>query len=130
MTHLARRAHLEGMRLRSHLALLVSLVLAAGSAAACKNTGEATGATCPTGGTTLTYDNFGKAFMATYCNDCHSGHDSPSLDTVALIRANASDIDRTSAAGPNATNTVMPEDGSVPSAERTKLGEWLACGAP
>jgi hypothetical protein len=31
---------------------------------------------------------------------------------------------------PNATNDVMPEDGSISDPERTKLGEWLACGAP
>ena len=27
---------------------------------------------CPTGGTTLTYENFGANFFRRYCNECHS----------------------------------------------------------
>jgi hypothetical protein len=52
------------------------------------------------------------------------------MDTVAQIRAASGDIDRSAAAGPNAVNTFMPEGSSVDEAERRKLGEWLACGAP
>jgi hypothetical protein len=29
-----------------------------------------------------------------------------------------------------AEQTEMPENGSVSAADRTQLGEWLACGAP
>jgi hypothetical protein len=49
---------------------------------------------------------------------------------VAAIKANSDRIDRSAAAGPNGTNTYMPESGSVDDATRHQLGEWLACGAP
>ena len=52
------------------------------------------------------------------------------LDTVEQIRAQADEIDKNAAAGPNAVNTTMPESGAVSEADRRKLGEWLACGAP
>lgn len=92
--------------------------------------GGATGATCPTDNA-LTYDNFGRQFFASYCDSCHSTGTRPSLGTVAEIRANSVSIDSEAAAGPNATNTSMPESGNAPTtAERTQLGQWLACGAP
>jgi len=93
--------------------------------------GDATGSTCPTT-STLTYANFGQAFMQDHCLACHSasGPESPKLDTLAGIRGASSDIDRSAAAGPKAVNTYMPEGGSVAEEERRKLGEWLACGAP
>ena len=92
--------------------------------------GAATDSTCPTGNT-LTYANFGQQFFTSYCNSCHSSGTRPALGTVAEIRANSSRIDSEAAAGPNATNTYMPEGGSTPTtAERTQLGQWLACGAP
>lgn len=113
------------------LAVALTVALGAASSSACKNQGEPTGSTCPEG-STLTYETFGQAFMKTYCLDCHSsGHgEQPILDTVAEIRAASADVDRTSAAGPDATNDVMPTDRSISDAERQKLGEWLACGAP
>jgi hypothetical protein len=91
--------------------------------------GDATGSTCPSD-STLTYDNFGQAFFATNCNSCHGVSQSPSFGTQADIQANATDIDRAAASGPKGTNTYMPQDGDVATAERAKLGEWLACGAP
>jgi hypothetical protein len=93
--------------------------------------GGATGSTCPSD-STLTYESFGQAFMQTKCLVCHgkTGPQSPKFDTVEQIRAAAGDIDRAAAAGPNGVNTFMPEDGSVSEADRRKLGEWLACGAP
>lgn len=111
--------------------VIAALAAAATLVAACSSSGEATGSTCPTD-STLTYETFGRSFFDANCAKCHgaSGNESPRLDTVAAIRANAAAIDRTSAAGPNATNTEMPEDGSVSDADRKKLGEWLACGAP
>lgn len=70
--------------------------------------------------------------MQSHCLACHSasGPESPKFDTIEQIRAAASDIDRSAAAGPNAVNTYMPDGASVDEAERRKLGEWLACGAP
>ncbi len=112
--------------------VLAALALAAMSGA-CKNSPQATGSTCPSN-STLTYESFGKAFMDAHCTTCHSSArgngDHPLLDTVTQIRNNSAAIDRTSAAGPNATNDAMPQDEDVAEDERKKLGEWLACGAP
>jgi hypothetical protein len=93
--------------------------------------GDSTGSTCPTD-STLTYATFGQAFMTDQCLSCHraGGPETPTLSTLAQIRANKDTIDRAAAAGPNAVNTYMPEGRSVAEAERRKLGEWLACGAP
>jgi cytochrome c5 len=131
---------------RKHLAIAALL----GSALACGDShdhdddhdesaavGEATGATCDD---TLTYDNFGKEFFASYCLSCHSSKLSgatarsgaPSdhnFDTLQGIQANIDHIDETTAAGPSATNTAMPPGGGPTLEERTKLGQWLACGA-
>ncbi|HXK17733.1 MAG TPA: hypothetical protein VNG33_08020 [Polyangiaceae bacterium] len=52
------------------------------------------------------------------------------MTTQAAVAASRDEIDLVAAAGPNAVNTQMPEGGSVTTAERQKLGEWLACGAP
>lgn len=93
--------------------------------------GDSTGSTCPTD-SSLTYTTFGQAFMTDHCLSCHraGGPESPTLSTLDQIRANKDVIDRSAAAGPNAVNTYMPDGSSVPEAERRKLGEWLACGAP
>ena len=101
-------------------------------AAACgSGLGDASGSTCPAE-PTLTYANFGQAFMQSYCLACHAdgGPESPKLSTLSQIQGHLGDIDRAAAAGPNTVNTYMPEGRSVPEAERRKLGEWLACGAP
>lgn len=94
--------------------------------------GDPTGSTCPTGGSALTYDNFGAEFMQKNCLSCHGngGPESPNLSTVERVRANKDEVDRAAAAGPDATNTYMPDGASVSTEERKKLGEWLACGAP
>lgn len=118
------------VRLRFALPAL-ALTLALATSIACNKSGP-TGSTCPTN-STLTYESFGKSFMTTYCTECHSrsGHgEQPMLDDIASIRAASAEIDRTSAAGPDATNTDMPEGMDVSDSEREKLGEWLACGAP
>lgn len=110
---------------------VLSFLAAVGLVACGSGPGDATGSTCPTT-QTLTYANFGQAFMQSHCLACHSasGPESPKFDTIEQIRAAASDIDRSAAAGPNAVNTYMPDGASVDEAERRKLGEWLACGAP
>jgi len=91
--------------------------------------GDATGSSCPSH-STLSYESFGKAFFDTNCNSCHGQTQSPSFGTQAEIQANAAEIDRAAASGPDATNTYMPDDGDVSDSDRKKLGEWLACGAP
>lgn len=107
-------------------ALSVGVTLLAGCG---EDEGTPTGSNCPDT-SALTYETFGQAFMAANCLSCHSGAESPNLTTLAAIQQNAAAIDRSAAAGPKATNTIMPENAAVATAERTKLGEWLACGAP
>ncbi|MFT3694478.1 MAG: hypothetical protein QM831_15125 [Kofleriaceae bacterium] len=119
-----------------------------------------TGTTCAdpdplTGTTTLTWDNFGNAFMQKYCTNCHSSdlshnerngapiyHDFDMLQTTLDV---ADHIDEQTGIGPKATNRFMPGDGTggrCPSMkggpldedcieptdeERTNLALWLAC---
>jgi mono/diheme cytochrome c family protein len=112
-------------------ALLLVGVVSLASAACGGGPGDSTGSTCPTD-SSLTYENFGQAFMRDHCLACHaaSAPRSPKLDSVDLVRASKTDIDKSAAAGPNGVNTYMPESGSVSEADRRLLGEWLACGAP
>jgi uncharacterized membrane protein len=96
------------------------------------------GSTCPPR-STLTYDNFGKPFFAKYCLSCHtvtvtgSARQAPpdrNFDDAASIRTYTKQIDQQAAAGPAGTHGVMPPLDPKPIvAERTMLGEWLACGA-
>lgn len=127
--------------LRYPLALAIALSLGA----SCHHDhdeaiGPPTGAVCPTQ-ETLTYANFGQGFMATYCLRCHSSSVSGSarqgapsdhnFDSIGDIRSLADHIDQYAGAGPAAVNTAMPDNGLAPTeAERRKLSEWLACGAP
>lgn len=90
---------------------------------------------CPPGGTKLTYESFGRDFLAANCQSCHgaptyerkgapSGYDFGSRDDVLRWRSR---IFSRSAAD-NVTMPPGPDD--PPGSERTKLAEWLACGAP
>ena len=89
---------------------------------------------CPTGGTTLTYENFGKGFMDRYCQGCHGSIDhrdgAPSgydFGSPEAIRKYKERIFVRSAA----VNTTMPPGpDDPPMDERAKLADWLACGAP
>lgn len=91
--------------------------------------GGGSGATCPTN-STLTYDNFGRQFFASYCDRCHAAGTRPTYTTLAHIQADTTAIDSAAAAGVGAVNTSMPETGAAPTeAQRRQLGEWLACGA-
>ena len=102
--------------------------------------GPPTETVCPTG-STLSYDNFGKPFMESYCTRCHSSElvgsqrkGAPSFhdfDSLFGIKAVSMHIDETTGSGPAATNTGMPPDGAKPSkAEREMLAQWIACGMP
>lgn len=90
---------------------------------------------CPTGGTTLSYANFGKPFLDRYCQSCHGSNASDRagapgefiFDTQAQTQKHAARIFARSAD----TNDSMPPGPEDPSLdERKKLAEWLACGAP
>jgi hypothetical protein len=119
-------------------ALLSASLLACGEEAV--KPAMSTGAICPEG-STLTYRTFGKPFMDRYCTRCHAStlsgearNGAPTMlnfDSVGVIRGYAQAIELVAAAGPNASNNRMPRDEPDPAeADRLKLGEWLACGAP
>ena len=100
--------------------------------------GIASGATCPDDAGSLTYDDFGKPFVESYCVRCHAseltgdarrgaplGHDFDSLEGILLV---ADHIDQLAAAGPDHVNETMPPNGDKPSLhEREQLGQWLDC---
>ena len=110
-----------------------------------------TGTTCTdpdpvTGTTTLTWDNFGKAFMARYCTNCHnsalttlsSRHNAPVfhdfdtlLGVLEVIASNPNHIDEQAGWGPEAKNNFMPGAGTggrCPSTPGGALDE--ACPEP
>jgi cytochrome c5 len=111
----------------------------AGSDAVAPITGLSTGSSCPDG-STLSYASFGQTFFETYCLRCHSAAVSGAersapvgrnFDDLPMIRSLAHMIDQFAAAGPRGEHRAMPPGDQQPTlAERTHLGEWLACGAP
>ena len=127
------------------LAVAAVIAAAATTGASCDDdhdevVGTPTGATCPTG-STLTYANFGRMFVDTYCQRCHASTvtgaarmDAPAdhtFDMVQDIQLLADHMDELAGAGPDAVNTEMPPSAPIPTeAERRQLSEWLACGAP
>jgi uncharacterized membrane protein len=90
---------------------------------------------CPSGGTELSYENFGQDFLGRYCQRCHASTASPRngapeayvFDTLDDVRGLADRI-FLRAAGQNTSMPPGPDD--PPLAERQLLAEWLACGAP
>lgn len=107
--------------------------LALGLAGGCTSTALTIDeASCPEGGTQLTFQNFGEPFLGAYCDRCHdtARDGAPSafrFTTPELVRVHAARI-FVRAAGPNTTMPPGPED--PPADERDRLAEWLACGAP
>jgi uncharacterized membrane protein len=94
---------------------------------ACSSGAQSTGispVSCPTS-STLTYANFGSAFMTGNCLSCHASKDSPTLTSQSQIKVNASRILDVAV-----YTDAMPQDSNMAIAEREMLGEWLACGAP
>lgn len=88
-------------------------------------------------GTTLTYENFGEAFMAKYCLSCHhsglaredrlGAPTDVNLDTYDDMNLHRRDIIKTSTKKRNAR---MPPSRHVPLEEKQMLAEWLNCGVP
>ncbi len=124
--------------------LFVSMVAALVASAACGDhaeEGQPTGAVCPTPAT-LTYVNFGKAFLDKYCVECHDANKSGAarqgapefhdFDTLVGLKQVADHADEYAGSGPAATNLLMPtENGTRPIptlAERVQFSEWIACG--
>jgi len=119
-----RNKTISNLRTGAGLGLLVLSLAACG-----EGPGDPTGSTCPDD-STLTWETFGEAFVTNNCSRCHASQESPRLASQRDVQGNIDIIDRVAASGPNATNTFMPEEGEVSDADRKKLGEWLACGAP
>jgi hypothetical protein len=128
------------------------LVILAALAACTASRPTPTGTVCPDPDPmTLTYDNFGKPFMTTYCTMCHDQHLTLSkrngaplehdFDTLEGVLEPVGHIDEQAGWGPDAHNDFMPTKRcpSVPGGpldtnckqptgeERTKLALWLAC---
>lgn len=78
----------------------------------------------------LTYESFGKPFFERECVWCHGGskgQSARSFTTVESIRTQRERIFVNAAAD----NRAMPPGPDGPSdADRQRLAEWLACGAP
>lgn len=122
-----------GARRSSPLALFVALAFML-APAACGEPESIDDHPCPPGGTTATYDNFGKGFMESYCQSCHAsraidrqgapgGYNFDTRDDVARLKARI----YVRAAGPN--NSMPPGPNDPPKEDREKLADWLACGA-
>lgn len=90
---------------------------------------------CPKEGTKLTYESFGRDYLAQNCQTCHgqasgerkgapSGFD---FGTIESVRDHKARIFARAAAD-NVTMPPGPDD--PPADQRYQLAEWLACGAP
>jgi cytochrome c5 len=107
----------------------------------------ATGTSCPPAGTALRFTggappDFGRSFTSSYCTRCHATaltgaaarNGAPAganFDDVCSIRARVQIMDAYAGSGANGTFTIMPIGPPAPTlAERARLSEWLACGAP
>ncbi len=107
---------------------MIRTILLAALAIACTastSTGiTAADLTCPAD-STLTYANFGAAFLSDNCLSCHTSKERPVLTTQAAVQANKATIIDVAV-----TSSRMPAQGSIAIEERQLLGEWLTCGAP
>ena len=118
------------MRGRPVLAAAFVLVATGALVAGCAEAETIDRRACPPGGTKLTYESFGRDFFDVWCFRCHgagNGYSSRSFVTLASIRDQKDRI-YVNAAADNTSMPPGPDD--PPAAEREKLAEWLACGAP
>jgi len=84
----------------------------------------------------LTYDNFGKGFMLTWCGGCHTSNlkstdraGAPiemNFGSQALVKKHLQRIYTRAAI----KGGSMPPSAPVPPEERARLAEWLRCNAP
>jgi hypothetical protein len=87
--------------------------------AACTIGTPITSHACPTGGTTLTYANFGEPFFNDWCVSCHGGpnaYSSRSFTSIDEIRADADRIFINAAAD----NSFMPPGPSAVTMHKPK----------
>jgi len=103
--------------------LLFIIVVAASACTSAQSTGITEASlTCDS---SLTYANFGEAFISTNCGECHAGKESPNLSTQAAVKSNSARILQEAV-----YTTAMPQNADISNDERTLLGQWLTCGAP
>jgi hypothetical protein len=84
----------------------------------------------------LTYESFGKKFIATYCIECHSGSSASSalggvsLDSLANVVKNKAYLKKVTAPRPGGIEPRMPKGGNdaLTDEERLKFGAWVDCG--
>ncbi len=89
----------------------------------------------PDGKTKVTYTNFVKPFMTTYCDTCHSTNSMNRrgaplayiFDNYESVKTLKRRIFLRSAAN-NTTMPPGPDD--PPETARMKLAEWIVCGTP
>jgi uncharacterized membrane protein len=121
------------------VAFSVLFVLAGVGAVGCNSGGGGGNSafTCPSGGTKLTYDGFGKPFMDKYCQPCHASTSKDRQGAPSKINFDSeteiASLAQEAYDQAGGTNSEMPPKsfGSQPTAdERKQLAEWLACGAP
>lgn len=110
----------------------LALLLAAG----CGGSEQASeGHPCPPGGTKLTYQNFGKAFLDNRCQGCHGApaggrEGAPEAYNFSTLEQVKKHKDRIYARSADDNTSMPPGPNDPPPSDREKLGEWLGCGAP
>lgn len=112
---------------------IVMLAILAAGATGCAGTEHIEDYDCPSEGTPLTYESFGKGFINGYCQPCHGSsvddrRGAPpnyTFDDYDQVLELKDRVFARAAAG----NDSMPPGPDDPSeAEREQLAEWLACG--
>lgn len=112
---------------------LALLALAASiSAAGCGLFERLEDAECPPGGTTLTFENFGKPFLDTHCNSCHGAavvdrKSAPPAYVFETPEQVEKWADRIFVRAAASNDSMPPGPDDPPREERDKLAEWLAC---
>jgi uncharacterized membrane protein len=118
---------------RRAVATLLAIAITAATSSC--NVVELSDYPCPSGGTKLTYDNFGIVFMAQNCNTCHSAPDGQRSGAPDDVRfdTHAEVIqwkDRIFARAADTNDSMPPGPDTIPADQRVNLANWLACGAP
>lgn len=90
---------------------------------------------CPTAGTTLSYESFGRDFLSSWCQRCHgaAGPDrkgAPSNYDFGTLRDAQAWKARIFARSALSNTTMPPGPDDPPEEDRRRLAEWLSCGAP
>lgn len=127
--------------MRAVAALLLACALGAGCDGEDETTDGASEADSEDGGElrceeapTVTYDTFGRGFLATYCDGCHGSQvqerQNAPVDVVFDTREGAQDwADRILArtVPPDGSVPTMPPVGGVTEADSERLLVWLTC---